>query len=250
VRFSLQQFSAVLNLRDAEGKPYVIIGGQAVNYWAETYLDKEPALTQWLPFTSKDIDFQENREDVLRIAKDLGVRAQLPNSREMTALAGIIPFKVADLRTSIEVVRSFPGMPNARIDQWALTANRSGKEIRVLDPLSLLDSKLRLALKVDQTERRDVEHLCIMVLCVRAFLRETLHGVEAGTLPARGWLGAVERVLKLAESSRGKQAFRTLAVDWTQALPLMEIAVSSHRAAKQFREQRLVQWRAKLARST
>ena len=248
MRFSLQQFTAVFELRNAVGKPYVIIGGQAVNYWAETYLEKEPGLAQWLPFTSKDIDFQGDRRDVLRIAKDLGVRAQLPNSREMTALAGIIPFQIGDLRTSIEVVRVFPGMPKSTIEQWALRANRAGKEIRVLDPLSLLDSKLRLALDLDQKERRDVEHLRIMLVCVRAFLRETLRGVEAGALPARGWLGAVERVLKLAESSRGKKAVRKLGVDWTQALPLTEIAASGHRAAMRFREKRLVQWQIKLAR--
>jgi len=248
VRFSLQQFNPVLALRNAEGKPYVIIGGQAVGYWAETYLDQEPGLAQWLPFASKDIDFQGDRDDVLRIAKVLGVRAQLPGSRDMTALAGIIPFKISALRTSIEVVRSFPGMPKKNLQEWALTANRGGKEIRVLDPLSLLDSKLHLALNVDQRERRDVEHLRIMLLCVRAFLRETLRGVEAGTLPARGWLGAVERVLKLTESSRGRKAVRALAVDWTQALPLTEIAASDHRAAKRFRETRLLRWQTKLAR--
>jgi hypothetical protein len=248
VRFSLQQFNPALDLRNAEGKPYVIIGGQAVGYWAETYLEKEPGLAQWLPFSSKDIDFQGGREDVLRIAKTLGVRAQLPSSREMTALAGIIPFNIGELRTSIEVLRSFPGMPKARIQQWALTANRSGKEIRVLDPVSLLSSKLFLALKLDQKERRDVEHLRIMLICVRAFLRETLCGVEAGALPARGWLGAVERVLKLAESSHGKKAVRTLGVDWTQALPLTEITASGHRAAKQFREKRLAHWQTEMAR--
>ena len=122
--------------------------------------------------------------------------------------------------------------------------------VRVADPISLLSCKLYLALKVDQKERRDVEHLRIMLLCVRAFLRETLRGVEAGTLPARGWLGAVERVLKFAESSRGKKAVRTLGVDWTQALPLTEITASGHRAAMRFRETRLIQWQARMARPT
>ena len=37
VGFFLHQFSAVLKLRDANGRPYVLIGGQAVNYWAERY---------------------------------------------------------------------------------------------------------------------------------------------------------------------------------------------------------------------
>jgi hypothetical protein len=72
--------------------------------------------------------------------------------------------------------------------------------------------------------------------------------LEAGSLPARGWLGALERVLKLAESSRGKKAVRTLQVDWTEALPLAEIAASPHPAARGFREKRLVQWQSNLVR--
>ena len=127
MRFSLEQFTAVFDLRNAEGEPYLIIGGQAVNYWAETYLLQEPGLAQWLPFSSKDIDFQGNRDDVIRIARSLGVRAQLPHSREMTALAGIIPLTIGDIRTNIEVLRLFPGMPKAKVQRWALTANRGGK---------------------------------------------------------------------------------------------------------------------------
>lgn len=134
------------------------------------------------------------------------------------------------------------------VEKSAAEYEFAGYSLRVADPISLLSCKLYLALKVDQRERRDVEHLRIMLVCVRAFLRETLRGVEAGALPERGWLGAVERVLKLAESSRGKKAVRTLGVDWTQALPLTEIAVSGHRAAIQFREKRLVQGQTKLAR--
>jgi hypothetical protein len=44
VGFSLQQFSEVLKIRDANGQPYVLIGGQAVNYWAENYLSAEATL--------------------------------------------------------------------------------------------------------------------------------------------------------------------------------------------------------------
>jgi len=36
VGFTLRQFSEVFKIRDNEGKPYVLIGGQAVNFWAET----------------------------------------------------------------------------------------------------------------------------------------------------------------------------------------------------------------------
>lgn len=37
VGFTLQQFSEVLQIRDDAGQPNILIGGQAVNYWAERY---------------------------------------------------------------------------------------------------------------------------------------------------------------------------------------------------------------------
>ena len=58
VGFSLHQFSEVLKIRDAAGQPYLLIGGQAVNYWAERYLVTEPQLEPLQPFTSEDIDFK------------------------------------------------------------------------------------------------------------------------------------------------------------------------------------------------
>jgi hypothetical protein len=248
VRFALEQFGHVLAQRDARGKPYVLIGGQAVYFWASRYAAEERGVEQWRPFTSKGIDFQGGRDDVLRIAKELGFRAQLPDSRQMTALAGVVPFQVGGSPTTIEFVRLMPGVKQRVVEKLAAEYEFAGHRLRVADPISLLSCKLYLALKVDQKERRDVEHLRILLLCVRAFLRETLLGVEAGSLPARGWLGALERVLKLAESSRGKKAVRTLEVDWTEALPLAEIAASPHPAAKGFREKRLVQWQSKLVR--
>jgi len=62
VRISLREFSEVFKLRSAAGRPYVLIGGQAVNYWAERYLKSEPELERLLPFTSEDIDFKWERQ--------------------------------------------------------------------------------------------------------------------------------------------------------------------------------------------
>jgi hypothetical protein len=58
VGFSLDQFSEILKVRDAAGKPYILIGGQAVNYWAERYLEREPQLKALGPSTSADLDFK------------------------------------------------------------------------------------------------------------------------------------------------------------------------------------------------
>ena len=216
MRFTLEQYEAVLAIRDAEGRPLLLIGGQAVYFWASRYAGQEPDLERWRPFTSKDIDFQGGHDDVVRAARSLGVAAKLPHPREMTALAGIIPYTIDGEATNIEFLRRFPGVKPHDAIRLAAEYEISGYHLRILDPVSLLSNKLYLALKVEQAERRDVDHLRIMLICVRAFLREALRGAESGLLPARGWLGAVERVLKLGESTLGKRASRALAVDWTQ----------------------------------
>ena len=240
--FAFGQFERILRLRDAAGKPYILISGQAVNFWAETYLQSEPELAGWRPFTSADIDFHGNRDNAIRVATDLGVRAHFPPGTGMTALAGTIPFLIDGQPVHIEMVRLVPGLARNKVAAWTFTARRGRMEIRVLDPVSLLVCKTNLALTVDQRQRRDVAHLRMLVVCTRAFLRETLLGVAAGTLSARGWLGAVERVLKLAESATGKKAAQRFKVNWSTALPEKEIAASDQFTVVKFRSTRLSQW--------
>jgi hypothetical protein len=244
VRFSLQNFSEVFDVRDADGLPYVLIGGQAVNYWAERYFSTEPELQKLLPFTSEDIDFKGGRDDVQRIAKQLNLSPVFPRRVEMTALAGAIPFRIGDMKSNIEVVRTVPGVSQSAVESLAIQAEWSGKQIRVLNPISLLVCKLELALTVKQEKRRDVEHLRILVPCVRGFLREFLKQVESGDLPVKGWLGAVNQILKTVSKARGRRASKRFEIDWSETLPSKEIAKSKHEKIVQFQEKQLarVRW--------
>jgi hypothetical protein len=235
VGFTLRQFSAVFKLRDASGQPYVLIGGQAVNYWAERYRTVAPQLEQFQPFTSEDIDLKGTREDVGRIARQLHLTALYPHRVEMTALAGIIPFQIGNLESSIEVVRRLPGVSDT-VAVPAVEAEFGGQSIRVLDPISLLACKLELSAEVSQQDRRDVEHLRILLRCVPAFLAEILGQVELNELPARDWLNVVKRVLKLTRSSRALKLGHTHRIDWAKILPVGAIARCSNPAIRRFYE--------------
>jgi len=225
-----------------EGQPYLLIGGQAVNYWAERYLTTEPELRERLPFTSEDIDFKGSRDDVEHIAQELKQPAVYPTKVQMTALAGAIPIAVGDLKSNIEIVRTIPGVTATSVDKLAIQAEWSGKEIRVMDPVSLIACKLKLALTVDQEKRQDVAHLKILVFCVRGFLREFLREVEQGRLPSRGWLGAVNQLLKLAKSSQGRRAVAKFGIDWSMVLPMPEITKSKDAKVISFCEKQLPGW--------
>ena len=238
-RFTLQQFSEVLQIRNPGGHPYILIGGQAVNYWASRYLPAESGLKQYIPFTSEDIDFYGNREDVRHIAGQLNLEPVFPSKVAITSLAGIIPVTVANTRTNIEIIRTVPGVTSANMEALAVEMKWHNKVIRVLDPISLLVCKVELALTVAQQKRQDVEHLRILFYCVRGFLREWLQEVEAGNLPAKGWLGAANRLVKLAKSTHGRKAAVKLNLTWPEILPLVEIARCKDQKMSSFREKQL-----------
>ena len=216
-----------------------MIGGQAVNYWAERYLADEPELRKRMPFTSEDIDFRGDRDDVLHIAGELERQPVFPHKVAMTALAGAIPFQIGKFASNIEVVRQIPGVPDRAVETLAISAEWGGRQIRVLDPISLLVCKVNLALTVSQEKRQDVEHLKILIVCVRGFLREILHEVECGRIPAKGWLGAVNKLMKLARSTRGRSSARKFEVDWSDMLPQTEIARCKNEKIVSFREKQL-----------
>lgn len=240
VGFSLQQFSEVFKIRDAIGQPYLLIGGQAVNYWAEHYLHADPRLEKLKPFTSEDIDFKGGSEDVQRIARQLELPAGYPPKAQLTALAGIIPFQIGDLKSNIEIVRRIPGVSGS-VDALAIQAEWNGKTIRVLDPISLLACKLELVATVSQKNRQDVAHLKILVPCVRAFLNEFLQRVERREIPARHWLGAANRVLKLTTDHRARKIAAQHQINWPEILPLTAIAKSPDEKIRRFQEQQLEQ---------
>ncbi len=238
VGFTLRQFSEVLKIRNAAGEPYVLIGGQAVNYWAERYLAAEPELKKLQPFTSEDIDFKGGHADVQLIARQLGLNPSYPSKVAMTALSGFILFQIGDLKSNIEVVRRIPGISDS-VETPAIQTEWEGNTIRVLDPVSLLACKLELAATVSQERRRDVVHLKMMVPCVRAFLAEFLERVELGQLSVRGWLGAANQVLKLTTSIRARKISDKYQIDWKEIIPLSVIVKSHDEKVRRFQTQQL-----------
>jgi len=241
-RFALHQFSEIFRVRNPAGIPYLLIGGQAVNYWAERYLSTEPELRKLFPFTSEDIDFRGTRADVEHIANQLHRPALYPHGAQMTALAGAIPIAFGDLKSNIEVIRFIPGVAAGSAEKLAIMAEWSGKEIRVMDPISLISCKLRLASTLPQESRQDVAHLRMLLFCVRGFLREFLHQVEQGSVAAKGWLGAVNQMLKLAKTSHGRNATGRFGIQWMAVLPLEEIAQCTNDKLVRFRKQQLSRW--------
>jgi len=153
----------------------------------------------------------------------------------MTALAGVIPLRIGDRPSNIEVVRRVLGV-SSTVEDLAIEAKWSGKMIRVLDPISLLASKLELVSTVPQTGRNDVTHLKILVPCVRAFLDDLLQQVEQKQIPARSWLSAAKHTLKLTTNHRAMKMGKKHQINWNETLPYNAIVKSKDEKIKRFWE--------------
>jgi hypothetical protein len=67
-----------------------IIGGQATNFWAWFFQDREPELKLKGPFASEDIDYFGSREVARTVAEALGGKLLLPTRDDHTPSTAMI----------------------------------------------------------------------------------------------------------------------------------------------------------------
>lgn len=160
----------------------VLVGGQALNFWAERYLGRAPALAAEAPFTSKDIDFCGGPEAVEQAAGRLGGRAQLnqdPFSEQPNT--GLVEFEDADGDCHrIDFLRQPLGLDQREVLRLKFPVrvrDASGRELRffVLPPHLCLESRVH---NTDSLARYRDEHglsqLRAAIVCAREYVRELL----------------------------------------------------------------------------
>jgi hypothetical protein len=180
-RAELDVFLDVLAQSDDEGRPFILVGGQAVNYWASLYLPRESRLRSYLPFTSKDLDVIGTEASAKRVAQALGWQYSPPLAGG-GPVQGIISSPSTDHPLRVEFLSEIKGVPSQTIHQFARenTFRPEGGErlmaVRVLDPVLLLHGKIRNAVDIEQAQpekpRQDVKHVAMLSLCAPLFLED------------------------------------------------------------------------------
>ncbi len=77
-------------LESLDGTDIVLVGGQALNFWADLYLSRVEELARDQPYTSKDIDFCGPRHAVVECARRLGGGCRLPTDFDPTVSTGAV----------------------------------------------------------------------------------------------------------------------------------------------------------------
>ena len=197
----------------------VLVGGQAVNFWASYFLSRLPSLAQHGPYASKDIDFAGGHDAVQESARRLGGHAKLATLDDMnTPNTGMVVFVDEDGYTrGIDFLSAPGGLTTAEVfdTSFPATITTDGVEVtfRVMHPLLSLESRAHNVAYLPgyQTDHA-LGQLRAAILCARESVRDALDegATHVGTR-------ANERIFKLAAWRAGLVGYTNHGIDVFQA---------------------------------
>ena len=214
-------FAPALRRIEASRLDYFVEGGQAVNIWAEVYLDAAPEVTEFAPFTSKDCDLWVGPDLFRQFEQVLPggtlTRASDPSQGQL----GIYttndkPPRVIDL---------FDGVYGRSREEVSRALDRSlvVGGIRLIDPLFLFKAKCHnLAKLPNQEERNDAKHLGILMRILPAHF-EVLLELALQHDPAKADRKLLNEIKLLVSFRRDQWVRRVLeerSISLERALPI------------------------------
>lgn len=218
----ITDFRKVLELAVTDGKS-IIVGGHAVNFWALFYFHRiEAELRQFMPFTSKDLDFYGDSHLLESLRKRFGGVKRMSQPRG--PVIGQVELEIDGAKRIVEVLHSVHGLSPkdlAKSSPPVLEVNQC--KARVLDPVSLLKSKIHNAADFEQKERNDVRHVKIMLLCTREFILDALEEAMLGKLPQRNLVNLLQNVRAVISDPKAEKVSRSWSIPFPKVWPTRQL---------------------------
>lgn len=224
----------------------VLVGGQAVNFWAELYAPVVPSFAGEAPFTSKDIDFCGNARAVRICAERLGGTSRIPTMDDNTPNSGIVTFvDDSGVERTIDFVDAPFGLDATEVRRLAIpaeivgpTGKAEGPPFLIMHPVQVMESRVHNTMGLPGYGSAEaLKQLRVSVVCAREFIRYLVtngHGREA--------LKLNERIFQFAlKDRRGKLVHAAHGVD-----PFDAVVGDDDRLPARFRETRYPQMQREL----
>lgn len=238
-REDVARISSILKLEDGA----FIVGGQALNLWAERYSQRVPELADFRPYTSKDIDYFGQAEAARKLAITLGGEVRYPSIGDATPCTAIVFVTLSGRRFVIDFIGDVLGI--RRVDRLKRNVvqievsmhpenNINASDllmIPVMHPVHCMISRIANVLSPALQRRDDVamRQLRAAPLVVQAYIDEELENGEARE--ATDCLRDIHRYLKTDKI--GRDAHKRLCID---PLHIIRAAATNSCFDKRYRE--------------
>ena len=202
---------------------FVLIGGQALNFWAEQYADRDEALKEYLPFTSMDVDFLGGIDMSATLHDVWGGKLIRADMDTHTPMIAKLNFQTEDGRP---VVVDFldmilgPDKIHIRKEAGVIKLPNSGKTFRVMNPAHCLASRLintyGMLNRRSLTGGREIRRTALAVRVLHHHIADMFH--DSGP-SRRAAYRMVEYTADLAADRDGLAAWHLDGTDILEAIP-------------------------------
>jgi hypothetical protein len=209
-----------------EGTGLLLVGGQAVNLWAERYRDIEPSILDFQPFTSRDADFYR-RVPRLRLPPNW-IELPIPTKGRVRIVTHALQGPKGQIA---EVIRTVNGLSAKELEDGSIPINYANRPMWFLVPHTLFQAKLANLKSIDQEGRQDLKHFQLLIPVTRCFFEDLLkqHTSTDRPLKVIAWMSQhatnVKEAIKL-----GHQA----AAEWDTFFPIEAMSSHPSKAIRQF----------------
>jgi len=211
-----------------------IIGGQAVNLWAQYYSSMAPELAAFSPFTSRDGDLWADRETVIALRDRTGWKCHLydePRTHAVGILTKEIPGQKDPLK--IEILKDVHGLTDEDLAKSTEIESEGRKAMRVLDAPVLLKGKVATLHSFSGKDRpNDERHIRLLIPITRCFLTERIEAARQGRVKERSVLAAIRYAVDQGRTAPAQELAKQYGFDFSAALPLIEDFTHLPRLAK------------------
>jgi hypothetical protein len=198
----------------------LVVGGQAVNIWAELYAPAVPALTELAPFTSKDADIYGTRALAETLAHRAGWELKTVTERNSVAIAILTKKIDGPNPLVIEVLGEINGLTADDLNKDEIVTLAAGRTYRIPAPVVLLKAKLyNLASLVGLDRPQDLRQARMLMLIVPQYFNELYAEQRAGEITLENLIGAIRYCRDVVHSGVAGNVSRAHRLDFRQLLP-------------------------------
>jgi hypothetical protein len=213
---SPDEFAPIL----ASAEQPLVVGGQAVNIWAELYAPAVPALTELAPFTSKDADIYGTRALAETLARRAGWELKTISDRNSVAVAILTKKTEGPDPLVIEVLGEINGLTADDLNKDEIVTLALGRSYRSPAPAVLLKAKLyNLASLVGFDRPQDLRQTRMLMLIVPQYFNELYAEQRAGKITLENLVGAIRYCREVVHSGVAGNVSRAHQLDFRQLLP-------------------------------
>ena len=211
----LKAEDAATLIRNSHSEKTVLVGGQAVAFWAAYY-----GIGSELPILTNDIDYLGTATDARRASTALPFRnklrlATLSDATPNTALIAV-EIEGYDEPILIDYLAQIIGLDSRQIQRSAVLVDFQGARLQVIHPVLLLQSKISNLYQLKQKRTREGrEQARLAIVVVSSFLSETI----ASGAAVRDVLKLVEVIGKFAATAAAIEAQVQSGLDCLSAIP-------------------------------